>query len=463
MVCAGVANGKFVNFNTTLGLDSGIVLTTGAVTNGGAFSVGIANPSGSFASSVNGGASPDPDLATISSVSLNDLCKLEFDFIPTGDTIKFQYKFGSEEYPSFTCTSFNDAFGFFISGPGITGTQNIALIPGTTTGISINTVNNASCGIAAGGNPYFIPYTAPGTPSPTIVYGGTTTILQAVSSVIPCSTYHLKLAIADGGDSSYDSGVFIKAGSLSSNSLAVSAGSGAGLTGYPAPTIVQGCAPGTFTFSIPAPSATSDTFYFQIGGTAINGFSYDTINTYVVIPAGQTTASVTIQGINNGVLTATTVVAYTLSTAACVATSIVDSAIITILPPPTVDIITPSMDTTVCEGSVVNLMAVGNTIGQDFSWTGSNIASNPNAASISAVPTVSGPYVVTSTLPGSGCVSVTDSVNVNVVPKPIAMPSSNSPRLRRQSAQPYRKCSYRRHVLMGRAKWLHQHCAKPGY
>ena len=429
MSCATNANGKFVSFNTTLGIDSGVVLTTGNVnTGGGTFGgIGIGNPSGSFASTTNGGASPDPDLASISAVSLNDLCKLEFDFIPTGDTIKFDYKFGSEEYPSFTCTSFNDAFGFFISGPGIVGTQNIALIPNTFTGISINTVNNASCGIAAGGQPYFIPYTAPGTPSTTIVYGGTTTILQAIAQVIPCSTYHLKLAIADGGDSAYDSGVFIKAGSLTSNNVAISAGSGAGLSAYATPTIVQGCAPGSFSFSLSSPVVNTDTFYYGVGGTAVNGVNYGQIPNYVVITAGSSTATIPIQALITGDTTVRTVTLYPLSTTPCAIAGAIDSATITILPPPTVNIILPTQDTGVCENSVVNFVAVGNILGMEYSWTGSNIATNPNDSTISAVPSVSGPFIVTATLPGSGCQPVSDMVNVTVVPKPIAMPASNSP------------------------------------
>ncbi|MBK7946535.1 MAG: choice-of-anchor L domain-containing protein [Flavobacteriales bacterium] len=46
---------------------------------------------------------------------------LEFDFIPTGDTLRFRYVFGSEEYPNYTCGSVNDVFGFFLSGRASVG------------------------------------------------------------------------------------------------------------------------------------------------------------------------------------------------------------------------------------------------------------------------------------------------------------------------------------------------------
>ena len=61
-----------------------------------------------------------------------DASILEFDFITFSDTILFSYVFASEEYKEFVNANFNDAFGFFISGPGISGpfsnnSMNIAI------------------------------------------------------------------------------------------------------------------------------------------------------------------------------------------------------------------------------------------------------------------------------------------------------------------------------------------------
>ncbi|RYY14623.1 MAG: beta-ketoacyl-[acyl-carrier-protein] synthase family protein [Chitinophagaceae bacterium] len=45
----------------------------------------------------------------------------EFDFVPDIDStsvLHFDYVFGSEEYPGYTCSSFNDVFGFLLTGPG---------------------------------------------------------------------------------------------------------------------------------------------------------------------------------------------------------------------------------------------------------------------------------------------------------------------------------------------------------
>ena len=70
---------------------------------------------------------------------------LEFDFVPSGNQIAFNFVFGSDEYLEFV-DQYNDAFGFFLSGPGISGpyannAANIALIPGTSVPVSINTLN----------------------------------------------------------------------------------------------------------------------------------------------------------------------------------------------------------------------------------------------------------------------------------------------------------------------------------
>ena len=121
---------------SNLGLLSGVILSTGrAATNTAAFEVGADGDVNNFASSSITGAYSDADLVTLSGQSIDDAAVLEFDFVPIGDSIKFRYVFGSEEYPSFTCSNYNDAFGFFVSGPGISGpfaggAMNIALVPG---------------------------------------------------------------------------------------------------------------------------------------------------------------------------------------------------------------------------------------------------------------------------------------------------------------------------------------------
>jgi outer membrane protein OmpA-like peptidoglycan-associated protein len=170
---------------------------------------------------------PDKDLSKILyHASFYDEAVLEFDFIPVSDSISFKYVFGSEEYPEYVDKQFNDVFAFFLTGPGIKGTQNIALLPGTQIPISINTVNNKR------NKQYYVDntwYLNPKKWTPklryrwkkyrqlidnAIQYDGYTTVLYAKSKVVPYQVYHIKIIIADVQDHIYDSGVFLQANSF---------------------------------------------------------------------------------------------------------------------------------------------------------------------------------------------------------------------------------------------------------
>ena len=145
----------------------------------------------------------DVDMFQITGRPINHICILEFDFVPQGPEIKFEYVFASEEYPEFVDSDFNDVFGFFLSGPGILGdysnsAKNIAVIPNTTTPISINNVNSGL------NSAYYVSNTG----GSTIQYDGFTTVLTAKSEVQCGLTYHIKLAIADVQDNIFDSAVF---------------------------------------------------------------------------------------------------------------------------------------------------------------------------------------------------------------------------------------------------------------
>lgn len=224
LTCAGVSNGTFTVTPGTLvgtgpavfGINSGIVLSTGRVSS----SAGSAATLASF----NTGMAGDADLTTLAGASTYDACILEFDIIPTGDTIKFDYIFGSEEYNNSNCGPYNDAFAFFISGPGITGTANMALVPGTNIPVTVNSVNNgvpgsgytlANCTSMGAGSP-FTAYYDDNTGGSSFTMKGFTKVFTAIHDVIPCNTYHLKITIADAGNHLYDSEVFIKQGSIAS-------------------------------------------------------------------------------------------------------------------------------------------------------------------------------------------------------------------------------------------------------
>ncbi|MEC9208826.1 MAG: choice-of-anchor L domain-containing protein [Bacteroidota bacterium] len=204
--------GFFNGVNSNLGIDSGIVLSSGNI-----FDLVGPNANGSTTTSFLLPGDPTLDAVIFPDLT-NDAAVLEFDFIPTSDTISFKYVFGSEEYLEWV-NSFNDAFGFFLSGPNPTGgnyiDQNLAIIPGTTTPVTIDNVNNVVNAT------YYIDngdgFTPPqSTDTTAIQFDGFTTPLTAVAAVNCGDTYHIKLVVADAVDNAYDSGVFLESGSFSS-------------------------------------------------------------------------------------------------------------------------------------------------------------------------------------------------------------------------------------------------------
>ncbi len=193
------AVGVFVDSSATIGLSSGLLLTTGS-----AYLAQGPNNSGSVSNANN---LPGDSLAgtLIPGYTTYDATILEFDFVPLADSLlAFEFVFASEEYPEYANSSFNDVFGFFLSGPGINGYENIAKLPGTNIPISINTVNLNT------NSQYYIDNTN-GT---VLQYDAYTTVFQIVQPVIPLETYHYKIVIADAGDQVYDSGVFLAAESF---------------------------------------------------------------------------------------------------------------------------------------------------------------------------------------------------------------------------------------------------------
>ncbi|MBK7763860.1 MAG: T9SS type A sorting domain-containing protein [Bacteroidetes bacterium] len=211
LTCDSNANGEFTG-SSNLGIGDGIVLGSGDVaTNMSLSTFGLDGLPADFASSVLG-MPGDAQLSAIVSISTYDACVLEFDLQPVGSFIEFEYVFGSEEYPEFNCLFFNDVFSFFITGPGFTTPTNIALLPGTSTPVSINTVNDGtgSCSPPANTALYV------NNTDTTNTMDGFTLPLIATATVTPGSLYHLKLAIADASDMILNSYVILKANSLKS-------------------------------------------------------------------------------------------------------------------------------------------------------------------------------------------------------------------------------------------------------
>jgi gliding motility-associated-like protein len=299
------AIGYFDGSSTNLGLNEGILLTTGTVLNtssGGLFS----EPQGPHGPNNSGGAGLDNEypgygpLTALAGSDTYNAAVLEFDFVPQNDTVSFRYVFASEEYPEFVDGGFNDAFAFFISGPGFAGDYNMAQIPGGGGIVSIDNVNNGPTNSGPCQNCAYYVENGDGDDSPEmdsdyyIQYDGFTVVITALAEVTCGETYHLKIAIADAGDGSYDSGIFLEANSLDAiPSFDIDAD--LDLNGFDdGTTAAEGCETATFTISR---SDISEEVILPINaaGTATEGVDYEALPPSVTFPAGVATVSFDIE------------------------------------------------------------------------------------------------------------------------------------------------------------------------
>ncbi|MGB0870139.1 MAG: choice-of-anchor L domain-containing protein [Flavobacteriales bacterium] len=160
--------------------------------------------------------------------SFKNITSIEFDFIPQFDGVGFNYIFASTEYSYYTCSQFNDVFGFFLTGPGISGnyyngSENLAIVPNSNeTPVCINSINSGVsstpgyetfCEFV---DPDFTDYTYLFHPNDTsqtnyvsFPFNGYTDTLSINAVLIPDSTYHLKIVIADVHDHILNSAVFL--------------------------------------------------------------------------------------------------------------------------------------------------------------------------------------------------------------------------------------------------------------
>jgi hypothetical protein len=279
-----ITSNQVGTFSTTgtatsqLGLRGGILMTTGKASL-------AKGPNNATGAGLEVGGPGDPDLTIISGKPTYDRAALEFDFVPKFDTIRFRYVFGSEEFFEF-CYQFNDAFGFFLSGPGITGTFsnnaiNIALMPGSITNyVTINNIcsNTASrWENATGGVNY--------------QYDGLTHVFTSWHIVQPCSTYHIKLAIADAMDKKLDSGVFLEENSFGSPGVTMIESNSVPLLGNRA---LEGCNDVIVSFKLTQNVDYAYRVNLTITGTAVNGVDYTAIPNFIIFPPGSDSVAIKI-------------------------------------------------------------------------------------------------------------------------------------------------------------------------
>ena len=345
--------------------NGGVVLTTGSAQ-------GAEGPNtiGSAGAMIPGFDFADPQLTTQPGSGnpppSEDNCIIEFDMIPSCGNITLAFVFGSEEYPEFVTGAFNDGFGIFVSGPNPAGGNytsfNMARLPNGQL-VSIDNVNINNNAAFYNTNTLGI-----------MQYDGYTDGLLASINTVPCASYSIKIIIADAGDESYDSGLFLgfqsfQCGTPPFTVTPTITNSVCGADGAASVAVSGGVGPFAYSWSGVSGQATNT--------NSINNISAGTYSV-TIIDQGQCDAEVTTQITITGsqpVLTA----------------SAVSSAL--------------------CQGQSTTITAAN---GSSYSWSPSAGLSSTLGATVTATPSISTTYTVTSTL--NGC---TQTVNVPITVTPV--------------------------------------------
>lgn len=203
----GIYSGALSTIPGIVPSDSGVILSTGDVTNftnsSGTTDTNTASNTGTDQA---GGVDGDAQLNTLAGEATFDGAILSADFIPTGDMLTMQFVFSSEEYPEYVNAGVNDSFGVWVNGQFVEATISIA------GNISIDTVNQTS------NQNLYRDNTAD---QFNTEMDGFTYVLSFKASVTAGQVNTIKIGVADGGDAIFDSNLLIMGDSIQTFALAM--------------------------------------------------------------------------------------------------------------------------------------------------------------------------------------------------------------------------------------------------
>ena len=274
--------GYFQNTNPNFPLTSGVILSTGNALSARGPNTTLQS-NGTWPGDIDlfnyiDGLGIDPGL-----IDFYNATVLEFDFTPLTTTMSFDFLFASEEYGDFQC-SYSDSFAFFLTNETAgSAPVNLALVPSTTTPISVVTIRDGAYYSGFGTNcgssneTYFGNFNDS---SPAVAaaaatnFNGETVKMTASSVVIPNNLYHIKLVIADRNDDDYDSAVFLGGGSFNIGTTDI-AGTGSefnGQTDFSGSAAI--CASKTITVQAGSVQVPGATYAWTLNGNPIGGNTY---------------------------------------------------------------------------------------------------------------------------------------------------------------------------------------------
>ncbi|HCP41531.1 MAG TPA: hypothetical protein DIT65_07030, partial [Cryomorphaceae bacterium] len=301
--------GYFQSNDTTFPIQSGIVM------------VAAQNASDVIASTNGAGNNvtfTDTELASVltqlgsSGYAIKDMVEIEFSFIAQSDSISFNYCFGSHEYDGYTCSNFNDVFGFFLEGSYINGTtaptgqtivRNIATIPGTIIPIAVNTINSGSpsgsypASNCTSANPNFVAhstyYNASNGSITTL--DGYTDKFTAKAEVECGGWYTIRLKLSNVSDNALSSAVFLEQSSLKGPEITVVDTTNVGNT-FNDNYIVEGCNENHIIFSRSVNLSVEMKIPIAVDtllSTVIEGLDFSTLPDTITLSPGETSDTLT--------------------------------------------------------------------------------------------------------------------------------------------------------------------------
>lgn len=189
----------------------GIVLVTGTLDNINTYNAyqgvtGMPASSGSSAALVT--EFPGPPV-------IIDMTEIQLNFIASASEVEFQFVFASDEYPEYINALYQDVMGIYIQGTNYSGPfagyQNISYLPGTTTPVSIPTVNENV-------NSQYYVNNHFGTGNLPIEFDGLTVPLTITLDNLVCGDeYKMIFAVGNVNDEHLESAIFIAANSIKTN------------------------------------------------------------------------------------------------------------------------------------------------------------------------------------------------------------------------------------------------------
>lgn len=260
----------------------------------------------------------DAELASVltqlgsSGYAIKDMVEIEFSFIAQSDSISFNYCFGSHEYDGYTCSNFNDVFGFFLEGSYINGTtaptgqtivRNIATIPGTTIPIAVNTINSGSpsgsypASNCTSANPNFVAHSAYYNASNGSIttLDGYTDKFTATAEVECGGWYTIRLKLANVSDNALSSAVFLEESSLKGPVITVVDTTNVG-NSFNDSLVVEGCSENHIIFSRSANLSVEMKIPIAVDtllSTAIEGVDFSTLPDTITLSPGETSDTLT--------------------------------------------------------------------------------------------------------------------------------------------------------------------------